>query len=425
MRWRKESVFLVLTIMCSMLLTTGCNKESKSKPMEDSIVMSYDEKEENNDSTIATNIKINDESQYFVSGGDDITGVEEEQYDFSSDVEQSSPSSPSTSLTDSTKSYYTAKDYLSNPSLFVPSWKKSWNPPAELIDFEKKWEAFFTPNGRLMSMAHRGGNDIHYPENSIEGILSCIAAGVDMIEIDIATTKDGVHVLMHDNTVTRTTNVKQLRASGAAGLPASDQISDWTFAQLRRLRLVHESAQGNVVTNYVIPTYEDVVMVCADKIFVYMDIKDRNQFDWERDAYPVIKKYRAYRSVLLPFDYSRWVSEQKLHELLSTIQRDSGYNQVAFQCSATTASDLNKAVRLINTYGLPKVLRSGAYGTFSGATSFDTAFKPYIGKYRIHVNTIFTRHENLASWKSIHAKGYNWIQVDDYMTLVKYIAEQM
>lgn len=315
--------------------------------------------------------------------------------------------------------YYTAEDYLNDPSLFVPVWSGTWNPPAELLDFEQKWEAFFTPNGRLMSMAHRADNNIYYPENSIEGILSCIATGVDMIEIDIATTKDGVHVLMHDDTLTRTTNVSQLRAAGVTGLPATNRVSDWTFEQLRLLRLVRELPNGGKeVTNYVIPTYEDVVMVCADKIFVYMDIKDRETFDWEQDAYPIVKKYNAYRSVWLPFDYSRWVSAEKLNELLTTIKSDSGYNKVAFQCS-TSPDNVEDVVQMISTYNLPLALRAGTYS----ATTYDSAFAPYFGNYRIHVNTIFTDYENLASWQSIYAKGYNSIQVDDYMTLVKYIAE--
>jgi glycerophosphoryl diester phosphodiesterase len=38
----------------------------------------------------------------------------------------------------------------------------------------------------------------NYADNSIEGIESCIRMGVDIVEIDVAKTKDGQLILMHD-----------------------------------------------------------------------------------------------------------------------------------------------------------------------------------------------------------------------------------
>jgi glycerophosphoryl diester phosphodiesterase len=54
-------------------------------------------------------------------------------------------------------------------------------------------------------IAHRGGYD-HAPESTIAAIARSIRAGADGVEFDIRFTKDGVPVLMHDDTVTRTTN---------------------------------------------------------------------------------------------------------------------------------------------------------------------------------------------------------------------------
>ena len=53
--------------------------------------------------------------------------------------------------------------------------------------------------------AHRGWRS-KYPENTMEAFRAAIELGVDQIETDVRITKDGVLVLIHDDTVDRTTN---------------------------------------------------------------------------------------------------------------------------------------------------------------------------------------------------------------------------
>ena len=55
--------------------------------------------------------------------------------------------------------------------------------------------------------AHRGASDTH-PENTIEAFREAIRLGAQMIEFDVALSRDGKLVLMHDSTVDRTTNGK-------------------------------------------------------------------------------------------------------------------------------------------------------------------------------------------------------------------------
>jgi glycerophosphoryl diester phosphodiesterase len=44
------------------------------------------------------------------------------------------------------------------------------------------------------------------PENSLAALERCIELGVDMMETDIHRTRDGALVIMHDDTVDRTTD---------------------------------------------------------------------------------------------------------------------------------------------------------------------------------------------------------------------------
>jgi glycerophosphoryl diester phosphodiesterase len=70
-------------------------------------------------------------------------------------------------------------------------------------------------------VGHRG-NAAHAPENTLESFAQAVAAGADALEFDVRLSADGVVVVHHDPTVTRTT--------GAAGA-----VAQLTLAQLRAL----------------------------------------------------------------------------------------------------------------------------------------------------------------------------------------------
>lgn len=69
--------------------------------------------------------------------------------------------------------------------------------------------------------AHRGASDTH-PENTLAAFREAIRLGAHMIEFDVALTKDGQLVLMHDSTLDRTTD-------------GSGPVSEWTLAELKKL----------------------------------------------------------------------------------------------------------------------------------------------------------------------------------------------
>ncbi|MER5302538.1 glycerophosphodiester phosphodiesterase family protein [Streptomyces lasiicapitis] len=79
------------------------------------------------------------------------------------------------------------------------------------------------PGIGVMTAAHRG-QWREAPENSIAAIREAFADGAEIVEVDIRLTKDGVPVLMHDETVDRTTD-------------GTGRVGDLTYAQLRALRL--------------------------------------------------------------------------------------------------------------------------------------------------------------------------------------------
>ncbi len=185
--------------------------------------------------------------------------------------------------------------YIQDIAQFVPVWKYQWTPPAWMLDFEEKQQSF-TLNGRMMCVAHRGGIQF-YPENSVEAIISSIQMGCDVIEIDVARTKDDVLVLLHGDLDACTDWAEK---KGTNGLPKSSKVIGWTYEQLQQLNLrfnygAYTSETGEI-TPYKIPTLEEVMTVCKDRIFVNIDKLDCVRY-WE-DVYAILKKTNTTQNYL-------------------------------------------------------------------------------------------------------------------------------
>lgn len=102
--------------------------------------------------------------------------------------------------------------------------------------------------------AHRGDWSF-FPENSIPAYERCIDQKLDIIEIDVAKTKDGKLIIMHDATVDRTTNGK-------------GRVQDMTWEEIQKLRL--RTPIGRV-TDFAVPSLEEVFLLAKGKILLQID----------------------------------------------------------------------------------------------------------------------------------------------------------
>jgi glycerophosphoryl diester phosphodiesterase len=130
----------------------------------------------------------------------------------------------------------------------------------------------------VLVIAHRG-DWRNFPENSLEGFSSAIEMGVDMVEMDVAKTKDNQLVIMHDKTLDRTTNGKGL-------------VSDWTLDALRKLYL--KDGLG-IETKYKIPTLEEALIVCKGKALVNLD----KSYEFFNQAYAIAKKTGTTNQIVM------------------------------------------------------------------------------------------------------------------------------
>ena len=74
------------------------------------------------------------------------------------------------------------------------------------------------PSWEVVAIAHRGLSG--FPENTLAAFRSVMARGIKVIELDLRGTADGEVVVLHDETVDRTTNGARSYESALAVRPA-------------------------------------------------------------------------------------------------------------------------------------------------------------------------------------------------------------
>ena len=150
----------------------------------------------------------------------------------------------------------------------------------------------------VMIFAHRG-NWRNSAENSILAFQDCINEGLDGIEVDLQMTKDSVLIIMHDETLDRTTT-------------GSGKVSDYTIDELRKLRLLNPIG---VKTRQTIPTFEQVLLLAKDKILIQVD-------KWKaygQQVADLAKKYNCERQIILRTTDNSKATKQKYGNLLDNL----------------------------------------------------------------------------------------------------------
>lgn len=84
-------------------------------------------------------------------------------------------------------------------------------------------------NRRFLNIAHRGARSVA-PENTIAAGRKALELGADMWEIDVNRTADGKLIVIHDNTLERTSNAREIFPDRRPWF-----VHAFTLAELRRL----------------------------------------------------------------------------------------------------------------------------------------------------------------------------------------------
>ncbi len=151
---------------------------------------------------------------------------------------------------------------------------------------------------KILICAHRG-DWRNAPENSLLAFTNAAAMGVDMIELDLKKTKDGEMVIMHDDTIDRTTNGK--------GKP-----SDYTLEELKKFRL--RNGLGRVTRNS-IPTLREVMIAIKGKVLVNLD----KSYNYYRETFAILQETGTLRQGVFKAGVSYSELKQKYPTLIDSI----------------------------------------------------------------------------------------------------------
>jgi len=116
-------------------------------------------------------------------------------------------------------------------------------------------------HGGIYVVAHRGAHyEQNIPENTIPAYQKAIDFGVDFVEIDVRTTKDGYFVSVHNE------NVNQYVLEDY-----NRKVADMTLTELKQLDV--GSRKGPEWKDTRIPTFEEILDLCKGNCGIYLDLK--------------------------------------------------------------------------------------------------------------------------------------------------------
>ena len=170
----------------------------------------------------------------------------------------------------------------------------------------------------ILVCAHRSFHT-NAPENSLHSIKNAIQAKIDIIEIDVRTTKDSVLVLMHDDNIDRITTGKGF-------------IKDYTYTELLQFNL----KMGDSITNEKIPLLEDALKLSKSKLIVNLDLKAVNY----KQLYLMLKKHSMEYEVISFIGKKKKIQEMTAIDSLYAVMPLSVTKEDMSYYEKTTKSNL-------------------------------------------------------------------------------------
>lgn len=240
----------------------------------------------------------------------------------------------------------------------------------------------------VLVAAHRGAHK-SFPENSLKAIQEAIRLGVDIVEIDVKVSKDGIPFLMHDAKLDRTTTGK-----------GDPELLTWS--ELQQLFLVDKGRR----TSLKIPTLQEALTLASNKIMVDLDLKTE-----KIDKVVEVVKKTDTDDIVLFFDSD--------YALLAQVHKsDKDYMIMP------RAHSIEQADSVIGIFDPPVVHIDFSFYTDECVQMIQSSFA------RTWINALGDLDENIAKGREKHAlkklleHGANVIQTDEPQLLLKALREQ-
>jgi glycerophosphoryl diester phosphodiesterase len=150
----------------------------------------------------------------------------------------------------------------------------------------------------LLIIAHRGAS-VEFPENTLAAFAAAIEAGAQMCELDVQLTADGVAVVIHDETVDRTTDGR-----GA--------VAAMTLAEIRPLDAGRKF--GAAFAGARVPTLEEVLILAQGRCGLNVELKGAGV---EREVCRLLRAHGAIADTIVSsFQWDALAAARKLEPAL-------------------------------------------------------------------------------------------------------------
>ena len=181
----------------------------------------------------------------------------------------------------------------------------------------------------LMVFGHRGAGH-NEPENTLRAIRWALTHGIDGVEVDLRLTKDKRVILIHDESVDRTTD-------------GTGFLGNLTLNEVRKL----DAGMGERI-----PTLEEVISLIRGRIKVLLHIKDEGV---EEEALKILREAKNTQN------YYLWLSKRdraKLRKYEISVARsisgeDRGFAITGFVRSIEDVKDRSEDIIEAHRLGYP------------------------------------------------------------------------
>ncbi len=243
------------------------------------------------------------------------------------------------------------------------------------------------PRHAFTISCHRGDHT-HAPENTLKAYENAIKAGADYVEIDLRTTVDSQLVIMHDATVNRMTN-------------GTGSVKDMRYDSLIKLGVKEKTHPE--WGEFQIPAFSQVLELCKDKIYIYLDFKNADP----GTAYRLIQKYGMEKQVVVYIN-----AEQQFHDWRRVAPAMP--LMVSLPASVTDTASLQRFLDQVH----PDIL-DGDYGQYT----LDMVTLAQRQGYTVFPD-IQGPAENPALWAQPVAQGIRALQTDHPEDLIAWLTRK-
>ena len=149
-------------------------------------------------------------------------------------------------------------------------------------------------------IGHRGVKDL-CPENTLESIAMALELGLTLVEIDVKISKDNLPILLHDDTLDRTTN-------------GSGLVIDYNYENIKKLDAGKFFYKKN--TNIFVPKLEDTLNLCINNnVNLNIELKPNKNFEKENtlQIYKLTKNIHQIDIFFSSFDMNSILEISKLY----------------------------------------------------------------------------------------------------------------